>query len=156
MMNWTAIGAISDAIGALGIIVTLAYLAIQIRQSTLAARAEAVNRSNTSMHEVRTTIFSSAEISELFYQGNSNPDGLSDMEKLRYRMMMLNVTDSMIDLYTQTQVTRFAPEAWNTQGVALVRRILGTKGGAWFWENFSATYPENFRTEVEQILGGDG
>ena len=158
-MNWTAIGAISEAIGAFGVIATLAYLAVQIRQNTiqlkqntLAAQAEAINRSNRTMHDVRTTIFSSPEISALFYKGNSNPDSMSDMEKLRYRMMLLNVTDSMVDLYTQTLVTEFAPEAWKTQGVSLVERIMGTPGGNWFWSNHAHTYPKHFRVEIDRIL----
>jgi hypothetical protein len=37
-MNWDAIGAIGEVVGALGVVVTLAYLAIQIRQNTDSAR----------------------------------------------------------------------------------------------------------------------
>ena len=33
-MNWEAIGAIGEVLGAIGVIVTLAYLAVQIRQNT--------------------------------------------------------------------------------------------------------------------------
>lgn len=38
-MNWEAIGAIGEILGAIGVIVTLAYLAVQIRQNTKATRA---------------------------------------------------------------------------------------------------------------------
>lgn len=40
-MNWEAISAISAAIGAIAIVVTLIYLAIQIRQNTASVKAEA-------------------------------------------------------------------------------------------------------------------
>ena len=33
-MNWEAIGAIGEVLGALGVVLTLAYLAVQIRQNT--------------------------------------------------------------------------------------------------------------------------
>ena len=33
-MNWEAIGAIAESLGALGVIITLAYLAIQLRQNS--------------------------------------------------------------------------------------------------------------------------
>jgi hypothetical protein len=36
-MNWEAIGAIGEVLGALAVIVTLVYLAVQIRQNTAAA-----------------------------------------------------------------------------------------------------------------------
>ncbi len=39
-MNWDAIGAISEIIGALAVVITLAYLAIQIRQSNELLRSE--------------------------------------------------------------------------------------------------------------------
>jgi hypothetical protein len=38
-MNWEAVAAIGDLIGAVGVIVTLAYLAVQIRRNTLATYA---------------------------------------------------------------------------------------------------------------------
>ena len=59
----------------------------------------------------------------------------------------------MLDIYSQTLETNFSPESWETQGVTLVKRILGTNGGAWFWHNFEHNYPENFRNEVNRILG---
>ena len=38
-MNWDAIGAIGEVLGAIGVIVTLGYLAIQLRRSNEEARA---------------------------------------------------------------------------------------------------------------------
>jgi hypothetical protein len=40
-MNWEAIGAIGEILGAIGVIVTLGYLAVQIRQNTRSLRAAA-------------------------------------------------------------------------------------------------------------------
>ena len=34
-MNWELIGAVSEAAGAIGVIVTLAYLAVQVRQNSV-------------------------------------------------------------------------------------------------------------------------
>ena len=39
-MNWDAVGAIGEIIGAIAVLATLAYLAIQIRQNTEAQRAQ--------------------------------------------------------------------------------------------------------------------
>ena len=39
-MNWEAVGAIGEVVGALGVIATLLYLAIQIRRSTAQARSD--------------------------------------------------------------------------------------------------------------------
>ena len=39
-MNWEALGAIGEIVGAVGIIITLVYLAVQIRSSARAAEAQ--------------------------------------------------------------------------------------------------------------------
>ena len=39
-MNWEAIGAVSETIGAIAVVATLIYLAVQIRQNTLMVRSE--------------------------------------------------------------------------------------------------------------------
>jgi hypothetical protein len=49
---------------------------------------------------------------------------------------MQNVTEVMVDIYTQTLITTFSSETWDTQGVSLVERVLGTPGGQWFWANY--------------------
>jgi len=41
-MNWDAVGAVAELIGALGVIASLIYLAIQIRQNSQSVKAESV------------------------------------------------------------------------------------------------------------------
>ena len=41
-MNWDAIGAVGEILAALGVLITLAYLAVQIRQNTHAMKASAL------------------------------------------------------------------------------------------------------------------
>lgn len=42
-MNWEAIGAVGEVLGALGVIATLGYLAVQVRQNTRTSRASALS-----------------------------------------------------------------------------------------------------------------
>ena len=111
-----------------------------------------MNASNLSLRENRQAIFTSPEVSELFLKGNTDPLGLPEVELMRYRIMIQNVVESILDVYVQSYSTGYAPDSWNTQGVTLVERILGNKGGAWFWENYANAYPSDFRTEVDRIL----
>jgi hypothetical protein len=160
-MEWNVqdLGAVGEFVGAIGVVVTLIYLAYQIRQNTfqlkrseLTAKAAAVNASNIALRETRRTIFETAEMTEIFQQGNGNPEVLGEVPMLRYRLVMQNVTEVMVDIYTQTLVTTFSPETWDSQGVSLVERVLGTPGGQWFWENYRDNYPPNFRNEVDRVL----
>jgi len=158
-LNWEAIGAVGEIVGAAGVILTLVYLAYQIRQntfqlkqSTLTAKAAAQNASNEALRENRKAIFESEEMATIFQRGNANPSELDVVTTLRYRLLMQNVTEVMLEIYSQTLETGFSPETWNTQGTTLVVRVLATPGGRWFWKNFAENYPANFRAEVDRIL----
>lgn len=118
-MEWSIqeLGAAGEFVGAIGVVITLVYLAYQIRQNTiqleqsiLTARAAAQNASNTALRETRASIFESTEMSEIFQAGNSNPEDLDDVSRFRYRLTMHNVTDVMLEIYAQTLATGFAPE----------------------------------------------
>jgi len=160
-VEWTIqeLGSVGEFVGAIGVVVTLGYLAFQIRQNTfqlkqnaLTTKAAAVNASNIALRETRQSIFTSAEMSDFFLQGNENPGELGEVQMLRYRLVMQNVTEVMLDIYTQTAVTNFSPETWATQGTTLVKRVLGTSGGKWFWAMYADNYPPAFRGEVDRIL----
>jgi len=160
-VEWTIqeLGAAGEFVGAIGVVVTLVYLAYQIRQNTVqleqstrTARAAAQNASNTALRDTRASIFESDEMAEIFSMGNDDPEALGDIGKLRYRLCIQNVTEVMLEIHAQTLVTGFAPETWHTQGYTLVRRILATPGGRWFWEAFRDNYPLDFRVEVDRIL----
>lgn len=161
-MEWgiQEFGAAGEFVGAIGVVITLVYLAYQIRQNTiqleqsiLTARAAAQNASNTALRETRSSIFESEELAEIFHVGNSHPEDLGEIPRLRYRLAMQNITDGMLEIHAQTLATGFAPETWNTQGRTLVERILATPGGQWFWAAFGDNYPPDFRAEVNRILG---
>jgi len=158
-MDWAAIGAIGEIIGALGVIVTLGYLAHQIRQNTAqleqnerTAIAAAVSVSATNYRENRRYIYTDPDVATIVLNGLSDPNGLDELSQYRFRLIVQNTMDALWDLYSQTVITDFSPETWKTQGVGLVRRVFMTKGGSWFWRNHRDEYTEEFRDEIDRIL----
>lgn len=158
-MNWEAIAAIGEMIGAIGVILTLGYLAYQIRQNTqqLAQNertsiAAAVNVSTTSYRENRRYIYTSAEVSEITRKGMMDPQGLDDSDIYRFRLVLHNLVDALWDIYSQTVSTGYSTETWDMLGVKLVERVLSTNGGRWFWTNFGDDYTGDFRAEIDRIL----
>jgi len=158
-MNWEAIGAISEMIGALAVVISLVYLAFQIRQNTKqleqsqrTSTAASVGASATSYRENRQYIYTSAEVADIQLRGLADPDSLNEVERYRFRLLMSNFADANYDMYAQTVITGFSPATWETQGRKVIRRVLGTPGGLWFWRNHCEEYPEEFRVEMDRIL----
>jgi hypothetical protein len=158
-VNWEAIGAISEMIGALAVVISLIYLAFQIRQNTnqleqneRTSIAASVSASATSYRENRQHIYTSSEVAEIHLKGTADPECLDEVERHRFRLLMSNFADANWDMYAQTVVTGFSPETWETQGRRAIKRVLDTPGGRWFWQMFGEEYPSEFRVEVDRVL----
>ena len=158
-MNWEAIGAVGELAGAGGVIATLGYLAFQIRQNTrqlvqneLSSRANAVHVSAIAPREMRRTIYESPELTEIWLKGMNNPDELAENDFYRFRLLMQNIIDAIWDVHSQTVVTGFSPETWETQGATIVERVIATPGGRRIWAQFRENYTNEFRDEVDGML----
>jgi hypothetical protein len=64
-MNWDAIGALAELVGAGGVVLTLAYLARQIAQTNRIARASVVRELQQRYHELYELVASDVGVAEL-------------------------------------------------------------------------------------------
>jgi len=62
-MNWEAIGAIGEIAGAIGVVVTLAYLSVQLRQNTKASRLSAIQAASENSSRFSELLASDAALS---------------------------------------------------------------------------------------------
>ena len=83
-MNWDAIGALAELVGAIGVIASLAYLASQIRQNTNAMRGTAHESSVARNTQYALAIGSSPQVSDLLARGHRSYESLSTAERLQY------------------------------------------------------------------------
>lgn len=81
-MNWEAIGAVGEILGALAVVATLGYLAAQTRQANHLARTSAVLQLQNEMREHRNSLALSSELSQIMLKV-SNDEELTDLEAMR-------------------------------------------------------------------------
>ena len=92
-MNWDSIGAIAEVAGVVAILISLVYLATQIRQSNIIAAAEAEREILQSWMRGLEGFIDSHQTTEFFLKGLSDFESLSSIEKTRfsYRLTELNM-----------------------------------------------------------------
>ena len=83
-MNWDAIGAIGEIVGAAAVVLSLLYLAIQLRQSNRLVERAAVKELISDRAEYNKFVSADAELNSLYWKGMKTPDQLSESEWLRY------------------------------------------------------------------------
>lgn len=87
-MNWDALGAIGEIIGAAAVFATLVYLAVQIRQNTGAVRAAVLNSSVVAVTDIRAKLFGDPNLTDIYIRGLDDPDGLNVVDKARFTLAM--------------------------------------------------------------------
>ena len=65
-MNWEAMGAIGEVVGAIGVMTSLLYLALQIRGDAKAKRASAVHDQTDAYRDFLKTMATDGELSAIY------------------------------------------------------------------------------------------
>ena len=87
-MNWDAIGAIAELFGALGVIGSLVYLAIQIRQNTRSMQAASYLNLTQGVREVNREVFANPEMAAFLERALTTEEPLEPVEQRRWLAWM--------------------------------------------------------------------
>jgi hypothetical protein len=133
-MNWEAIGAVAELVGALAVIVTIAFLAVQVRQNTAGSVRDAIN-------ETTRIMASDPEAARIFWAGLEDRSALTDRERYQFDALMSLTFFGLQEAY-QTSAPYLAGLRW----------VLGHSGARDWWGSHSSTMPSKFRNYVDEIL----
>jgi hypothetical protein len=89
-MNWEAFGAIAEAVGAVGVILTLIYLAVQIRQNTASVRAATLQGLKADSVAFSENLLRDADLVRIWSLGLNGIDSLQDLDRTRFHLIVLS------------------------------------------------------------------
>jgi hypothetical protein len=95
MMNWDAVGAISEIVGVVAIIASLIYVAVQIRQNTDIARATIVHETSVSFSRFHELLAADAELADIYIRGVRGED-LTEIETRRF-ISLIEITMAYLE-----------------------------------------------------------
>jgi hypothetical protein len=90
-VSWEALGAIANLIAAIGVLVSLVYLAVQIRQNTAWLRQQAFQLGTNEVRRWASHFADSTQVSDLFIRGQKDFASLSPTEKLQFTMLIFEI-----------------------------------------------------------------
>ena len=150
-MNWEAAGAIGEIVSAIGVIGTLIYLSIQIRNSTLESRIAASSEIARDYNSYLQHISSDADLSKLWQTALEDFPSLTREEKTRVTMMAGNMTRILESAYLQYESGRMTNESWNGYE-KLLRRGVASSLFPNYWELRKDMHNPAFGKLVEKLL----
>ena len=150
-MNWDALGAIGELVGAMAVVATLAYLAVQMRQNNKLSRATAVQTVSQQNLEFLGMLATNPDLRELWIKGAEDHDKLDARAKQGFyfvAQMLLRLFEEQHQLRTQGALP---DEMWEASKVTCLR-MLSRPGLRQNWEDNKFTYTASFRQHVDELL----
>lgn len=150
-MNWDAIGAGAEILAAIGVIVSLLYLAQQIRQSTVASIATINQGISDSFRGINEVIANSPDLADILIRGSESLDQLSAPEALRFASAMTNFFNIIEHQHRQLVVSGRFDQATSSEMAAVVRKRLAFPGISEWWKQNTDDFSAEFVRWVESV-----
>ena len=150
-LNWEAIGAVANLFAALGVIATLIYLAMQIRQNTKAVRSSSIE---SLVHNLSATAQAAVEneyMVPLMLKANAGPETFTEVERVRMHFWFIMTFRRFEGVYFQRElgfVDAAVIEGFERSHIS----ILASNSGRLWWANAKEIFNSGFVSYVEELL----
>ena len=148
-MNWEAIGAIGEIFGAGAVVISLVYLALQIRTQNMESRLAAMHEISVGFRDSIST-FTDPQMAELFTRVNSAEEPLTDTEMLQLIVGVQRIFRVWEEAYGQYLRGRLDPDIWE----AMIRQYSSYLAAPAFqrvWELRRKYYNRDFCKFVHEL-----
>jgi len=148
------LGNVGEFIGAMAVLATLAYLAVQIRQNTKMLRASTYQAILDSNRSAQDPILSNPHLERIYRIGRRDPRQLADEELPLFRMIVWQLLVNYETIYLQHRLGIVDSDYWRGRQVAL-RNLLSQPGIQVVWERRRGDWAVTGFTElVDSMIAG--
>ena len=142
-------GAIGEVLGAIGVIVTLLYLAAQIKQNSSLLRSSGYQAAAQSGNQFLDTLASDPNNRRVFHIAQENYDELEGEDQLLARVLFQELIVHYEALYYQFEDGVVDPDLWDGRKRMLLN-FLQMPGFASWWQTWGSMFGTKFREYIEQ------
>ena len=125
------LGNIGDFLGGIGVVVTLAYLAVQIRKNTRSVRSAALDSISTSISEFMDKVAQDPALTKLWFDGLSGTIELSETDNRRFNLLLISLIRRWENAFHQSQAGVLESASWS--GVRTALTVVFSSPGAQAW-----------------------
>jgi len=162
-MNWEAIGAIGEIIGAIAVVASLIYLSVQIRhnsrqveQQTSALNAESITATEIAHSTFRQSIINNPDVASLWRRAHESFNELNADEKMQagtlFQEFCWTWHNTLLRFSSRDYTSEETAQLTDNLITNLLIPVLDKPGAREWWENGQREYPPYFVELVESRL----
>jgi hypothetical protein len=152
-INWEAVGAIAETLGALGVISTLIYLAVQIKTNTYTLRLTAAQQVLGLSASNATLLATDAEMNELSVTLLST-DELTPQQQAKFDALLHSVFAAHWQVHYQFTLGFLDRGIFDAYERRTVYIMSATRSKLW-WQNYRFRFSESYQEYIDGLVSAD-
>ena len=149
------LGNLGEFLGALGVIVSLIYLALQIRQNTRAVNASSNHAIDQSFGRFLTLLIENERAADVFSRGVGAIDALRPEERNTFYSMLSMIFKDFENAFFHYRQGLISDSQFSAWGIA-IGWYVGFPGVHTWWQNRRSVFSAEFRHFVERRSAEQG
>ena len=150
-MNWEAIGAVGEILGAAGVIVSLLYLATQIRQSTKVARAATRQALSRDLQGLASDLVTGDDMARIF-QAHLAGETVQPHEMVRLQARAYRDFHFWDNAHYQFSEGMLSEDEWRGIRENLKQLMLYVEAYREYWAGERSSFSTRFQDEVDRLV----
>ena len=146
-MSWEALGTIAEIVSAVAVVVSLIYVATQIRHNTRQMRVAAHDGTNRDLRQLTRTILT-ARLTGVMVRGCEDPDSLDDDQKLEFAYLMFDLFKAFENLHYHYLHGTLGDDAWRGW-VQFIKQYAIAPGAQRYWSVRREIFGSDFRDLID-------
>jgi len=144
---------LAQVIGSIGVVVSLIFVGLQVRQNTGALQRNEHNSTMEQWTVIRMAIAKNRDIAELMTDGLHGEKVLDPADQLRLEQMLQEYAWASFHIWDRTQRGVFPPGTFELTAGALLNIVLRTtRGNAWWQGAKRIGFVPAFAADVDAVL----
>ena len=148
-MNWEIGAAVAEIVGAIAVVISLIYLALQIRAQTSLSRLAAQHEVSKGIREA-SLLFATEDISDLFARGNEDYDSMQAAELIRLIVAITNLFRVWEEAFSEARDGHLEAANWDALS-GDYSQLMGTSSFRRVWDLRKQNYHPEFQTYVDSL-----
>jgi hypothetical protein len=148
------LGSLGELVAAIATLVTLLYLALQIRRNTQATRASSFHAISDSMNHVNVSVAQNPGLARVWLAGSADRSSLSEEERHRYDLVLLSYFHVFETMHYQARSGAGEKDLVAAEERSL-RALLSTPGVREWWTENPYAFGVEFRAYVGRLVVAD-
>jgi hypothetical protein len=142
-MNWDAIGAVAEAVGTIAVLITLLYLAMQMRVANKQREIDSLRHNWDGLNQICELLGESTEKASIVKRGRESLESLTDEEHMVFEFMHIRILNT-IEIWYMSLMETSPPGEYRDQQLeniaGVIVYVLNYPGPRGIWDMIKHTF----------------